>query len=401
MVLALVCAASSSASPQEKPVPNELPRSWSLEEIAKETPPFDTDGRVYVLAWKVVQDDRPLRVESCLALRVLDKNQGYYLAHLYRHPASEKPAWQIGMTHVSGAEGTKYFPGLDIMHVKRFKSRPTNKELYAALVFKEVNWSFELEKGWKLVSCGVCEKSWQDAIGEKPSRLFGCAGQEKNLLQATLSLVGKDEVQAVFHNGTNEPMKIGRQELESSILALEVRDSSGKVIAPMSPPVPSAKPEFITLAPGQKHPVTYQLDGFNPPLATGKYRVRVRLQEWQSNELVYPVGKENKPQTRRLTPEEARSALLAYLRAHPESFEVRLDADEYARKRMEIQRDGKEGKYRFGWFHVDVPGKVFALYLVPTKDSFAACRITYQGTFLFTDGRWVAQRPKVICAKVR
>jgi hypothetical protein len=172
VVLLVSCAAWSPAAPEEKPVPNELPRSWSLEEIAKETPPYRTKGRVYVLAWKVVEDERPLRVESCLALRVLDKNEGYCLVHLYRHPAQKKPDWQVGMTHVTGKEGTKYFPGLDIMHIKRFKSRPTNKELYVALSFEKVNWSFEFQEGWKLVSCGVCEKSWLEAIGEKPNHFF-------------------------------------------------------------------------------------------------------------------------------------------------------------------------------------------------------------------------------------
>jgi hypothetical protein len=178
VLLYLTCAAGSPASAQEKPVPNELPRSWSLKEIAKETPPYRAEGRVYVLAWKVVEDERPLRVESCLALRVLDENKSYCLAHLYRHPAQKKPQWQLGMTHVTGKEGTKYFPGLDIMHVKRFKSRPSNKELYAALAFEEVNWSFEFPEGWKLVGCGVCEKSWQEAIGEKPSRFFGRADKK-------------------------------------------------------------------------------------------------------------------------------------------------------------------------------------------------------------------------------
>jgi hypothetical protein len=186
-VLSLWCATGLPASAQQKPVPNELPRSWNLEEIAKETPPYSAGGRVYVLAWKVVEDERPLRIESCLALRVLDKNPGYCLAHLYRHPAQKKPQWQIGMTHVTGKEGTKYFPGLDIHHVKRFKSRPTNKELYAALAFEEVNWSFELQEGWKLVGCGVCEKSWQEAIGEKPSRFFGRTGKQGESPQPDLT----------------------------------------------------------------------------------------------------------------------------------------------------------------------------------------------------------------------
>jgi hypothetical protein len=159
--------------PREQPVLNELPRSWSLEEIAKETPPYGTEGRVYVLAWKVVEDDRPLRVESCLVLKVLSKRGGYSLAHLFRHPADKKPTWRLAMTHVTGEKGTKYYPGLWLFHARRFKERPGNKELYAALSLEEVNWTFEQEKGWRFVGCGVCEKSWQEALGEKPTRFFG------------------------------------------------------------------------------------------------------------------------------------------------------------------------------------------------------------------------------------
>lgn len=166
-------AAWATACRQERPVPNELPRSWSLEEITKQTPPYAAGGRVYVLAWKVVEDDRPLRLESCLVLRVLDKNEGYCLTHLYRHPADKKPEWQLSMAHVVGEKGTKSYPGLWLFHSKWFKEKPGNREVYAALSFEDVAWSFEQEKGWKYVGCGVCEKSWQEAIGEKPTRFFG------------------------------------------------------------------------------------------------------------------------------------------------------------------------------------------------------------------------------------
>jgi hypothetical protein len=106
-------------------------------------------------------------------LKVLDKNKDYRLAHLYRHPIDKEPKWRLSMTHVSGEKGTKYFPGLWIMHVTQFKAKPGNKDLYAALSNSEVAWRFTLEKGWKIVGCGVCEQSWQQAIGEKPTVFFG------------------------------------------------------------------------------------------------------------------------------------------------------------------------------------------------------------------------------------
>jgi len=106
-------------------------------------------------------------------LKALDKNEGYSLAHLYRHPAEKEPKWQLSRLHVSGEEGTIYFPGLWISHCKRFKNRPGNKELYASLSWEDVGWSFGQEKGWKFVSCCVCENNWLAVIGETPTQFFG------------------------------------------------------------------------------------------------------------------------------------------------------------------------------------------------------------------------------------
>jgi hypothetical protein len=166
-------ATGLSVSPQEHGVPNELPRSWSMEHIAKQAPPIETKEPVYVLAWKVMEDDRPMRVESCLVLKVLENNKRYCLAHLWRNPTDRNSRWDLRWTHVSGLKGTKYYPGLWLMHAKTFEKKPSNKELYAALSPEEVDWPFELEKGWNYVGCGVCEESWKEAIGEKPTRFFG------------------------------------------------------------------------------------------------------------------------------------------------------------------------------------------------------------------------------------
>jgi hypothetical protein len=160
---------------QEKPVPNELPPSWTLEDIASQTPPYGARGRVYVLAWKILEDERPIRFESCLALKVLDRDDGYgrwCLAHLYRHPDDTKPEWQLSTIHVSGRPGTKYFPGLWIHQDKRFNERPGNEEIYASFSPEEVGWSFEQDSGFRLVDCAVCEKSWKMAIGQKPTQFF-------------------------------------------------------------------------------------------------------------------------------------------------------------------------------------------------------------------------------------
>jgi len=156
-----------------------LPAGWKLAEIAKEMPPYGAEGKIFVLAWMIKEDDRPLRVETCLVLKEMseESEQGRWcLAQLYRHPNSKKPEWQLSSTHHSGGEpGTKYFAGLDILHAERFKKKPSSKTIYDALGWEQVNWTFELEKDWKLVGCGVCEDAWQTAIGEKPTKFFGAA----------------------------------------------------------------------------------------------------------------------------------------------------------------------------------------------------------------------------------
>jgi hypothetical protein len=172
-----------------KPAQDELPDSWNLAEIAEQMP--HGGGRLYVLAWEVRGDDSGPQSESCLVLKVLDKNEGYALAHLYRRPADEAPKWQLAMTHVVGEKGTKYYPGMWLWHYKLFKEKPGNRELYAALSSEEVDWRFEKsfgqeqewqryfrwlfgrKEGREFARCKVCERNWLEAIGEKPAALPG------------------------------------------------------------------------------------------------------------------------------------------------------------------------------------------------------------------------------------
>jgi hypothetical protein len=175
LALVTACGSWSVAGSQKKTVPNELPRSWSLDEIAKETLPHG-GGLVYVLAWTILEPEKGLRIESCLALGVFDKDDGYgrwCLVHLDRFPKEKNPKWQESMAHVMGEKGTIYYPGLWIHHYKRFKKQPTNKDIYASLSWKGVDWDFGQPRGYQFVGCGVCEKSWEEAIGEKPTKFFG------------------------------------------------------------------------------------------------------------------------------------------------------------------------------------------------------------------------------------
>jgi hypothetical protein len=152
-------------------VPNELPRNWSIADIAAAANP-PGDGRVYVLAWQIRQDNRPLRVESSLAVKVLGDEKKYIITHLFRHPDTKDSKWQESMLHATGGSagptGTWYY------HTKLFEGRPGNKELYAALKSPEdLHWRWEPDPGWQLIGCGVCEASWQVITKEKPTRFFG------------------------------------------------------------------------------------------------------------------------------------------------------------------------------------------------------------------------------------
>jgi methionine-rich copper-binding protein CopC len=58
-----------------------------------------------------------------------------------------------------------------ISHSTQLRGPVTNATLYAAL--EEVNWSFDGGVRRDLVGRRVCERNWEAAIGEKPTRLYG------------------------------------------------------------------------------------------------------------------------------------------------------------------------------------------------------------------------------------
>ncbi|MBX9623949.1 MAG: hypothetical protein K2X82_09090 [Gemmataceae bacterium] len=152
----------------------ELPRGWDLKEIEEATPPYGAAGTVHVLAWLVQVDDRPLRVETCLVLKDLGRESEHgrwCLAHLYRHPLGEDNTWRLPLPWVSPPPPLGPEEPVAISHAKRFKTRPKNKDVYTSL--GDLRWRFNVDKGWKLVSCAVCERNWEAAVGEKPTRFFG------------------------------------------------------------------------------------------------------------------------------------------------------------------------------------------------------------------------------------
>lgn len=145
---------------------SEPPADWSLAEMAEEMYPGG-NGRAYALAWKIEEGDPRLRVERCLALRVFENNPECWLAHLERHPLGDDPKWRRSQTFIPG---TAPSGGLFVLHTKTFPQRPNNDEIYAAMDW--VAWCFEEGESIRLVRCGVCRESWQEAIGAAPTQFF-------------------------------------------------------------------------------------------------------------------------------------------------------------------------------------------------------------------------------------
>ena len=72
----------------------ELPKEWDLDEIVDAMPPRSDDGPTHVLAWKIIEDNRPWRVDYCLAIKQLrnptEKQEHWVLASLARAPRNDK-----------------------------------------------------------------------------------------------------------------------------------------------------------------------------------------------------------------------------------------------------------------------------------------------------------------------
>jgi hypothetical protein len=158
---------SSRSSAIDRDTPDQFPQEWDVSDIENATPP-NVAGRVYILAWKIRQN-RTFRVDTCLVLKVLDKDDGHgkwVVAHLCRHPSWDDPSWHLAMVHATRKMGGgQILPG-----IIRLQKPPDNGAIYAAS--EEINWSFIVEDGWEIIRFSVCKRSWENAIGEKPSLDF-------------------------------------------------------------------------------------------------------------------------------------------------------------------------------------------------------------------------------------
>jgi hypothetical protein len=150
---------------------SELPRSWNVKQIEKEAPNGGA-GRFYVLAWYASEwtyTGKKYRADKCLVVRVLDKSESgrWQLCGLYRCDSEGDFRWSLSMHHATGGEAGP--TGMWYWHHKQFKTRPANKDIYDALS-RTVLWRFQRDE--HCVGCGVCEKNWEAAIGERPTRFF-------------------------------------------------------------------------------------------------------------------------------------------------------------------------------------------------------------------------------------
>jgi hypothetical protein len=141
-----------------------------MEDIADAAPPRSDAGPTHVLAWKILEDDRPVRVEYCLVLKQLKKptkKQGRWkVASLVRNPAQGKE-WNFVTIWLTPDPELKNPPC--IMHIEEYKSRPKNDDIYRFM--DKYRWSLGADRGWKLIDGGVCA-AWEKVLAEKPTRSF-------------------------------------------------------------------------------------------------------------------------------------------------------------------------------------------------------------------------------------
>lgn len=163
-------AATGKGSPKAPVTTKEIPKAWRFDDIADAAPPRSDAGPTYVLAWKIVEDDRPLRVEYCLVLKELKKptkEQGrWVVASLARNPAKGRE-WNFETIWITPDPDFKNPPF--IMYVEEYKNRPKNQDIHRFM--DKYRWPLGADRDWKLIDGGVCA-AWEKVLREEPTRSF-------------------------------------------------------------------------------------------------------------------------------------------------------------------------------------------------------------------------------------
>ncbi len=156
---------SAGLAPGCAPHPDPISAGWDT--AAMVTPALQT-GQIaeeyHLLAWTIIEDNRPLYVESALVwIRGKRGEEPFWmLAHVYRHPREESHAvgWSLSRVYDAPQIATKtfYYP-------------PTDLEIDAFL--KDTGWSFDANSGFRLLDRGLCTQAWKAVTGRPPRAYFG------------------------------------------------------------------------------------------------------------------------------------------------------------------------------------------------------------------------------------
>ncbi len=168
------------------------PKEWHLDRINDGLPYRWEKGTVHVLAWEVVEDDRPWKYTQALVLKRFDQptekgGNVWLLAHLYHHPDDRQWPWRASMRipppYPVGAKTPKYSDAQLYGH-EFYKQLPTDRQVAAFL--RESNWRptlgpgevFSASPGKRVITTtltagGVDPATWRKLFGrDLPADLF-------------------------------------------------------------------------------------------------------------------------------------------------------------------------------------------------------------------------------------
>ncbi len=140
---------------------DRLPQSWSLNELAHAAmDDGEVAAEVRILIWQIMEDDRPLYVESAIVWFRLEDGC-WMLAKLYRHPREPHPppVWQLALVC-----DAPQIPRMDFDHA------PTNDEIYKFL--RDSWWEFAPAGGFRLLDASVCAGAWKTVTGQEPTKFY-------------------------------------------------------------------------------------------------------------------------------------------------------------------------------------------------------------------------------------
>lgn len=146
LLVMLLGAGCRSGGPWATTSPSRAPDGWSRQEMLQASSEFDRApdqevpaGQLRVVCWRVIEDDRPLRVEDAIVLTHATDGR-WRLARLFRHPRDPWPRWQLW--HL-----------MDVPFVNRrdFRAEPTSAEIGQFL--DDVDW-LPLSEGFRVLDAG-------------------------------------------------------------------------------------------------------------------------------------------------------------------------------------------------------------------------------------------------------